>query len=361
MPRTRRTAATWGLLLTALVAALPLGACQQPGQSLPPLDAQIEQTSVSGLSSGAYMAGQFQIAHSRMVIGAALIAGGPYGCAESLFADAMPGPGTAILNLSKAANGCMLNALQILGVPNSRQLGERARSLAAQARVDPLDRVTDDSIYLFAGAEDRTVVPAIVAAAAQFYLAIGVPPSKIKHVRDIPAGHAFVTEDKGNGCGETAAPYIVDCDYDQAGDLLRHIYGELAPRAATPTGQLMVFDQSEFTRDLTDHGMSALGAAYVPAECADRGGCRVHIAFHGCGQNRAAVGDAFATDTGFARWADTNRLMILFPQAAHSPANPQGCWDWWGYTGRDFLTKSAPQIDAVRRMLERLAGKRAMS
>ena len=35
--------------------------------------------------------------------------------------------------------------------------------------------------------------------------------------------------------------------------------------------------------------------------------------------------------------------------------NPQGCWDWWGYTGPDYHTKSGRQIQAVRRMLERLA------
>jgi poly(3-hydroxybutyrate) depolymerase len=349
------------LLLAALAAVLPLGACQQEGQSLPPLGARIDQTSVSGLSSGAYMAGQFQVAHSRIVVGAAIIAGGPYGCAESLYADVMPGPGTAILNLSKAVNGCMLNGLQLLGVPNSHQLGDRARRLAAQGRVDPLENLTDDHIYLFAGTEDRTVVPAIVAAAAAFYLELGVPPPKIKHVTDVPAGHGFVTEDKGLGCGVSGAPYIVDCDYDQAGDLLRHIYGELAPKSAAATGQLLVFDQSEFTHDLGGHGMSTLGAAYVPADCGNGGGCRVHIVFHGCGQYRSAVGDAFTTDTGFGPWADTNRLIVLFPQAAPSPSNPQGCWDWWGYTGRDFLTKRAPQIIAVRRMLERLAGKRAMS
>ncbi len=34
--------------------------------------------------------------------------------------------------------------------------------------------------------------------------------------------------------------------------------------------------------------------------------------------------------------------------------NPQACWDWWGYTSHDFLTKEAPQIKAVYRMLERL-------
>ena len=87
-------------------------------RSCPPSAPSSTQTSVSGISSGAYMAGQFEIAHSRDVVGAAIIAGGPYGCSESLFADVIPGPGTALLNLTKAINGCMLNALQAFGVPN---------------------------------------------------------------------------------------------------------------------------------------------------------------------------------------------------------------------------------------------------
>jgi poly(3-hydroxybutyrate) depolymerase len=81
----------------------------------------------------------------------------------------------------------------------------------------------------------------------------------------------------------------------------------------------------------------------------------VHIAFHGCAQNEDRVGDAFTAKTGFARWADTNRLIVLFPQTAATAMNPQACWDWWGYTGRDFLTRSAPQIQVVMAMLERLA------
>ena len=39
------------------------------------------QVSVSGLSSGAFMANQLHIAHSAEIMGAAMIAGGLYGCA----------------------------------------------------------------------------------------------------------------------------------------------------------------------------------------------------------------------------------------------------------------------------------------
>jgi len=64
----------------------------------------------------------------------------------------------------------------------------------------------------------------------------------------------------------------------------------------------------------------------------------------------------FIKGSGFARWANANRFVILFPQVSVNPLlNPKGCWDWWGYTGKDYLTKDAPQITAIWRMAERLA------
>jgi hypothetical protein len=42
-------------------------------------------------------------------------------------------------------------------------------------------------------------------------------------------------------------------------------------------------------------------------------------------------------------------------QVEASILNPKACWDWWGYTGKDFLTKDAPQIAAIWRIVERLA------
>ena len=338
-----------------------LGGCGQPRESaLPALAARLDQTSVSGLSSGAYMAGQFELAHASIIVGAGIIAGGPYGCAESFYADAMPGPGTAFLNLSKAINGCMLDALRSFGIPDAKQLAARAAQLADKGRIDPLAATRRHRVYLFSGQQDRTVVPAIVAAARDLYLAIGVADSNVKFVQDLPAGHAFVTQDRGASCERTDPPYIVDCDYDQAGDLLRQIYGDLSPKAADPAGQLLYFDQREFVQGLTNHSMSDVGAAYIPSTCQKSSDCRVHVAFHGCAQNRATVGDAFIKDTGYLQWAETNRLVVLFPQAERTTANPQGCWDWWGYTGPDFLTKDGPQIVAVRRMLERLAGPRSL-
>src|SRR5512136_2785336 len=174
-PGASRSPMTKHLRIAAMVIALGLlcGCGQKQGSELPTLGAKIDQTSVSGISSGAYMAGQFEIAHSHDVIGAAIIAGGPYGCSESLFADVIPGPGTALLNLTKAINGCMLNSLQAFGVPNPKLLAERARQRAGRGSVHPVAGVKDDRIYLFSGQDDHTVVPAIVASAKEFYEALG--------------------------------------------------------------------------------------------------------------------------------------------------------------------------------------------
>ena len=107
--------------------------CREPPHeadrvSLPALGAKIDETSVSGISSGAYMAGQFQMAHAKRVTGAAIIAGGPYGCSESIFANTIPGAGTAFLNLSKAVNGCMLDMLGSWGVADPADLAQKAEA-----------------------------------------------------------------------------------------------------------------------------------------------------------------------------------------------------------------------------------------
>jgi hypothetical protein len=324
---------------------------------LPALGTKLDETSVSGISSGAYMAGQFQMAHAKIVIGAGIIAGGPYGCSESIFAGAIPGPGTSFLNLSKAVNGCMLDLLGVWGVADGAALAQKAQRRAEKGEIDPVADVINDRVYLFSGTSDRTVVPSIVAHAQDFYLKLGVPQAHIKFVKDFPAGHAFVTDDQGAACELTDKPFIVDCDYDQAGDLLDQIYGELHPRSETPTGDYIVFDQRPFGATGTDGGLADTGVVYIPKACQTSGDCRVHVAYHGCEQNRESVGDAFIKESGFARWADTNQLVILFPQVATTALNPQACWDWWGYTGSEFLTRDAPQIAAVNKMLNVLHGR----
>ena len=330
----------------------------QAAGALPALGADATQTSVSGISSGAYMAGQYEIAHSGSVIGAAIIAGGPYGCAEAHYADLMGDAAHLAMNASQSVEGCMLNGLSWYGIPDPAALADRAREMASAGKIDAIGKLTRHRIYLFSGLADQVVAHDIVVAAAEVYLRLGVPKSAIKTGPRLAAGHGFVTEPEAADCALSMAPYVVHCGYDQAGDLLGQIYGKLAAKPVQTSGHLLTFDQRPFSERLGATGLAAEGAVYVPAACHTAPGCRIHIAFHGCQQNRQSVGDAFVSGTGFAAWADTNRLIVLYPQvASDAAANPLGCWDWWGYTGFSYLTRDAPQIAAVHAMVARLSAR----
>jgi hypothetical protein len=194
----------------------------------------------------------------------------------------------------------------------------------------------------------------VVEATEAFFKKVGVDPGNITLVEG-NGGHAFITEEGGAACGLSAEPYVTDCDYDQAKAILAWIYGPLQPASSEPKGRFIIFDQGDLTE--AGNGFADEGVVYVPQACASAPGCRVHIALHGCQQSRETVGDAFVKESGFAQIADTNRLIVLFPQIAAGYSNPQGCWDWWGYTGLDYLGKDAPQIAGLWSMVERLSEK----
>jgi poly(3-hydroxybutyrate) depolymerase len=336
------------LLLSLLGAAAPAAAAED----LPNLGVALPQTSVSGLSSGAYMAGQIEVAHSKDIVGAGIVAGGPFACAETASGQLFPyWPIVVWQNATQAANACMKDSW---GAPDAEKLAKRAKELAEDGKIDELSGLADDKVYLFSGNEDQTVVRAVVEAAKRFYQAAGVPEGNVTLVEK-EGGHAFLTETEGTACGLSKDPHVSNCDYDQARAILEWIYGApLADPSPSPTGKFITFDQSAFN-DGVPNGLAAEGVVYVPEDCVGHTGCRLHIALHGCDQAHETVGDAFIEKTGFARYADTNRLVVLFPQIAGSVVNPHGCWDWWGYSDIDYLGKDAPQIKAVWAMAERLA------
>ena len=95
------------------------------------------------------------------------------------------------------------------------------------------------------------------------------------------------------------------------------------------------------------------GYMFVGDDCSSPGSnCRVHVALHGCYQGKWNIGDSFAKNTGYLEWG--KNLIILFPQADNSFWNPAGCWDFWGFTGSDYVTRNGSQPKAIVRMIERL-------
>jgi poly(3-hydroxybutyrate) depolymerase len=338
----------YATLLTLLTLA---GSPACAAEALPKLGTDLSQTSVSGLSSGAYMAGQLQLAHADNIVGAGIVAGGPFACAEASTSELFPfWPAAAVTqNVTRALYSCMQTTM---GTPDAETLVGRARELAAEGKIAPLSALRDHKIYLYSGNHDVTVTQLVVAEAKRFYDLAGVALGNVTLVQG-SGGHAFITDDAGVACRLSEAPFVSDCNYDQARAILGWIYGPLEPGSPEPKGDFFVFDQQAFSKH--EDGLAEEGVVYIPPACRNGPGCRVHVALHGCQQSRKEVGDTFIHETGYAEIADRNRIVILFPQIAASGANPKGCWDWWGYTGLDYLGKDAPQIAALWAMVEGIA------
>jgi len=362
-------------LVAALSLAAPQAGCAEPVDSLPQLGIEGPVT-VSGLSSGAFFAHQFHIADSDLVEGAAIVAGGPYACASdvplTLRANPMPQVATAIAvctHTARDAFGPFASAIP--AAPDADASVDAVAAAFREGAVADPGNVADDRVWLFHGGEDEIVPEGSMAAVGEVYRALGVRGDRLGTVRRRDAAHGFPVDEAPDSefgapaCGETARPYLIDCDLDGAGALLSHLLGDLA-RPVAPVGEhLVTFDQTAYFDEEDERvSLAAEGFVYVPAACREDGAaCRLHVAFHGCRQGASFVGDDFVRDAGYNGWAEANGIVVLYPQVeawtrAADPtgatANPRGCWDWWGYSGDDFATRDAPQMRAVRAMAEAL-------
>ena len=122
------------------------------------------------------MAGQIELAHSKDIVGAGIVAGGPFACAETESGQLFPyWPIVMWQNASQATNACMKVSW---GVPDAEKLAKRAKELAEDGKIDALSGLADDKVYLFSGNEDQTVQRPVVEAAKRFYAAAGVPEAE---------------------------------------------------------------------------------------------------------------------------------------------------------------------------------------
>lgn len=322
--------------------------------------ADIGNTTISGLSSGAFMTAQLHVAFSHYFGGAGIIAGGPFYCSGSYEGNTF---------LENATNACMNPLIASVG-PNVPKLIQKAKEFAGQGIIDPLENLVNDRIYIFTGTKDETVKSTVVQKTLAFYKELGLKQENIQFVNTVDAGHSIITDDSNDvPCPQTKAPYINNCGFEQSVQLLKFLYPGLHPPSQKPSGQVIAFRQGEFIPDFgtpRDYSsMDETAYVYVPSVC-ETEKCRVHIVFHGCEQGRQVIGEEYVTTTGYNEVADTNALIMLYPQAKPTspvPFNPKGCWDFWGYSSANpdnpnFYTHNAPQMKAIVAMMERLASAR---
>jgi len=311
--------------------------------ALPKLKLDPSRVAVAGLSSGAYMATQVQLAYPELFPNAALIAGGPYGCAGG--------------KLDVALSTCMKG----VPAPDVDALVAHARQRAASGQIGALKDLASAHVYLLHGTADTTVAPGVAEAAAHFYeqLRDSTPGLTGMQVHDDGArgfAHNLPVVASGGDCGQSVSPYLGHCGFDAAGAVFAQMFGKPMHAVAQARGELRTFDQDALRPAGADAFLASKGYVYLPPDCLAGKPCGLLVAFHGCKQNAEAVGEAFVKDAGFNRWADAYDVAVLYAQtrASFAPLNPQACWDWWGYSGADYDSRHGVQlrwlVNAVRAM-----------
>ncbi|MBQ1052604.1 poly(3-hydroxybutyrate) depolymerase [Micromonospora sp. C51] len=340
-PVSRLLAAAVAALLLAPVA--PAHAADTPHTKSPVSGSlstyRISGVYVAGVSSGAYLAGQLQVAYSKRIRGAALFAAGPYYCAQNNVAQALYGCGDNIYPT-------YLSALQAY-----------TRTWAGYGWVDPVSGLSGEPVYVFHGGSDGTVKRSVSDDLVRYQQHFG---ASVQYDSGSAAGHGWVTPYGTVGCTATAAPYLNDCGTDPQHTFLRKLFGSVQPPNTGPLGGTLVrFSQHSFAPGGWANGLSmdANGFAYVPSSCASGASCRLLVALHGCLQGHSRVGTAFVDRANLNQYADTNATIVLYPQAITVPSNPNGCWDWWGYLGAtNYPIKGGAQVETVMNMVRRLGG-----
>ncbi len=353
--------------------SLPDSPPQHTRQKLPvlPHSGQTAVT-VSGLSSGGFFAHQFHVAFSSLVEGAGILAGGPYGCVEAIPNPWLPFWSVSLDRVSAAVVACThYYGDRYYGLRPSLPKAEDSlrliREAANQGLIDDPSTLVGSRVWLFHGKSDEIVPLQVMDTLRRLYDRLGVHEPNLQFDRnqnERAANHGmpvsqFVGESKYpvRDCGQHEPPFVIQCGFEAAEILLRHLYpDQFKPASDDPhrDGTLLAFDQSEFF-NAADESVSlhGIGYMYIPASCAAEQ-CRLHVAFHGCNQDVDSVYDDFIRDGGYNRWAASNNIAVLYPQTKHSAANPNRCWDFWGYSGANYYTRNGSQMRAIKAMIDRL-------
>ncbi|MEL4073327.1 PHB depolymerase family esterase [Ochrobactrum sp. GPK 3] len=365
---------------TTLMTAVA-GTCYatEMAASLPKLNIDPARIGITGISSGAYMAIQAQLSYPEIFKRAGIVAGGPYGCGESV--DMAGSQGADILS-------CMSDGYS-LDTATAKMSDQNIASWAALASsratymwiadgvrfISGLENLKKDGlVYLLHGTKDTVVLPIVAEAAKKVYQQLTViKKQSTNNATSVPLdmeiiddggkdfAHTFPTDQPRDAtCDTSVFPYIGHCGIDGAKMIFANLWGWGGQTPGTVTGQLFSYDQTTVPLQ-KEAQMDDAGYVYVPKACQEGKKCGIMVALHGCnqsanstdpdGKDPLTVGNRFAKDTGFNRWADAYDMVVVYPQVKPdlfgnvTKSNFNGCWDWWGYTGKNFDQRSSAQIN----------------
>lgn len=338
-----------GLVLAALIAT-PAVAERLP--DMPRLGLEQGDASVIGVSSGGYMATQLAVAWPERFQGLAVLGAGPWSCAQG--------------TLRRALGQCMTTRL---GPPSLDELEQRLADYREHERVGSAEALAELRAFVWHGDADETVAPALGAALAEQLAGwLAAPETQLRFMTSDNVGHGWPIGHRASplpatelgDCRQGGGTHLLGCGKDLTGEAMAWLHDtppdtDEAAEAVPASDDLIRFDQSDFAVK----GLDSEGYLFVPEAC-DEGGCGLTVALHGCGMGAEQIGETFVRHSGLNEWAAAHDRVVLYPQAETSLANPQGCWDWWGFAESTWQmdplhdTREGTQIRALMAMMDRL-------
>ncbi len=364
---------------------------------------------VSGVSSGAFMAQQLHVAYSDVFSGMGSVAGGPFFCAQNMKPE----------DIATIKQQCMMGVGADL---TATTYIDKANQLSQNGKIAPVANLQDDKVFIFNSQSDQVINPLLGNASRLFYKQF-TTSSNIKAWAYIPSygpfypvAHGMPTAksmfDKYENIGDSATPcapsnsqqyswfpnqllrgndpWMYHCNYgfipgyDLGKDILWHLYGEMKSTHTFKEANLYSFKQEPYVSDLStdkelnDNGIGSTGYAYVPDACkSGTADCKLHVALHGCQQfpewkfkgkvgsgvsgQEITFGDLFYKNV-YNDLAESNDIVMLYPQALNigtqeSDINPYGCWAFWALADdetHNYYTREGREMKMVAGMVNAL-------
>ncbi|HEX7673711.1 MAG TPA: alpha/beta fold hydrolase [Bdellovibrio sp.] len=313
---------------------------------------------VSGISSGGFMASQMATIYSDQISGVATVAGGVFYCAQNTYQENLAAYGsTGFFQFGFTSEGvlkivdpfqlspltdktnkkpaleplpqnpmyqamtvCMNHPEGTHQPENLKDGGRREMNLdflkdfENHGAIAPLANIANQRVLIYHGSNDEVVQASMAEKLNQFYSRLGVPSNSIKMVYS-SGNHNFpTTRTDGIDCAEAKTPYIANCNLDIAGQILNHLLDRNLIRGEFKEENLYKVTQVNAPRSVASYGY-----LYANTFCLKNpAACDLHVALHGC-----KMSDSFDDNFQTAYEAKVQLTHVLSVQdyefSAHKP------------------------------------------
>lgn len=283
--------------------------------------------SISGISSGGFMANQMATIYSSEFSGVGTVAGGFYFCAQDYLPKKVKQDANTIGSTNlflfepttkmvsdtlnpfiifqginpetwfrpQKGNPIYLSVAVCMGEPEKAQLPSAVLLKNAERKlIDPIAYQKDQKVFIYQGKGDTVLNYKMQDKLKEYYLSNGIPENQIEILTG-EGSHNFPTDrNDGIPCEKEEVPYVASCGQNVAGEMLEHLMGKTLNRGHFHKDHIYLVDQTNLQNaaqiDKPENewvqpgeSLAPYGYLYASDKCLKApGSCKLHVALHGC-------------------------------------------------------------------------------